>query len=78
LGVAIGEAARVIWLHELWNGTDEQFKRQVKRAQECRELQDKLVAAQPLTRWAIRPAKGGDRADPSLMQFCNTSTDGDR
>jgi hypothetical protein len=28
---------------------DLQFQKQVKRAQECRELQDKLVRAQPLT-----------------------------
>jgi hypothetical protein len=28
---------------------DRQFQKQVKRAQECRELQDKLVGDQPLT-----------------------------
>ena len=28
---------------------DRQFQKQVKRAQECRELQDKLVGKQPLT-----------------------------
>jgi hypothetical protein len=28
---------------------DYQFQKQVKRAQECRELQDKLVGDQPLT-----------------------------
>ena len=28
---------------------DYQFEKQVKRAQECRQLQDKLVADQPLT-----------------------------
>jgi hypothetical protein len=28
---------------------DYQFEKQVKRAQECRELQDKLVGDQPLT-----------------------------
>ena len=28
---------------------DRQLQKQVKRAQECRELQDKLVAGQPLT-----------------------------
>jgi hypothetical protein len=28
---------------------DRQFQKQVKRAQECRELQDKLVGGQPLT-----------------------------
>ena len=28
---------------------DYQFKKQVKRAQECRQLQDKLIGEQPLT-----------------------------
>jgi hypothetical protein len=28
---------------------DYQFEKQVKRAQECRQLQDKLVSDQPLT-----------------------------
>jgi hypothetical protein len=28
---------------------DYQFEKQVKRAQECRQLQDKLVGEQPLT-----------------------------
>ena len=28
---------------------DRQFQKQVKRAQECRQLQDKLVGDQPLT-----------------------------
>ena len=31
------------------NSADEQFQRQVKRAQECRQMQDKLVGGQPLT-----------------------------
>ncbi len=31
------------------NGADEQFQRQVKRAQECRQMQDRLVGGQPLT-----------------------------
>ena len=30
-------------------GQDYQFEKQVKRAQECRQLQDKLVGDQPLT-----------------------------
>ena len=30
-------------------GQDYQFEKQVKRAQECRQLQDKLVGEQPLT-----------------------------
>ena len=30
-------------------GQDYQFQKQVKRAQECRQLQDKLVGEQPLT-----------------------------
>ncbi len=32
------------------NSADDQFQRQVKRAQECRQLQDKLVGDQPVTR----------------------------
>ena len=31
------------------HGQDYQFQKQVKRAQECRQLQDKLVGDQPLT-----------------------------
>jgi hypothetical protein len=31
------------------DGADEQFQRQVKRAHECREMQDKLVGGQPVT-----------------------------
>ena len=31
------------------NGADAQFQRQVKRAKECREMQDKLVGGQPVT-----------------------------
>ena len=31
------------------NDADEQFQRQVKRAHECREMQDKLVGKQALT-----------------------------
>jgi siroheme synthase len=31
------------------DGADAQFQRQVKRAQECRQLQDRLVGGQPLT-----------------------------
>jgi hypothetical protein len=34
---------------------DRQFQKQVKRAQECRELQDKLVGDQPLTTGASPP-----------------------
>jgi hypothetical protein len=34
---------------------DHQFQKQVKRAQECRELQDKLVGDQPLTTGASPP-----------------------
>ena len=30
-------------------GQDYQFQKQVKRAQECRQLQDKLIGEQPLT-----------------------------
>jgi siroheme synthase len=31
------------------DASDGQFQRQVKRAQECRQMQDRLVAGQPLT-----------------------------
>jgi siroheme synthase len=31
------------------DSADRQFQRQVKRAQECRQLQDRLVEGQPLT-----------------------------
>ena len=31
------------------HNADGQFQRQVKRAQECRQLQDRLVGGQPLT-----------------------------
>jgi hypothetical protein len=31
------------------DASDGQFQRQVKRAQECRQLQDRLVGGQPLT-----------------------------
>jgi hypothetical protein len=31
------------------DSADEQFERQVKRAHECREMQDKLVGGQPIT-----------------------------
>jgi len=42
---------------------DRQFQKQVKRAQECRQLQDKLVGDQPLTpERAEEIAKTMDRA----------------
>ena len=31
------------------DSADEQFQRQIKRAHECREMQDKLVGDQPVT-----------------------------
>ena len=34
---------------ETSQGQDHQFQKQVTRAQECRQLQDKLVGDQPLT-----------------------------
>jgi hypothetical protein len=37
---------------------DNQFQKQVKRAEECRELQDKLVADQPLS-----PERGEEITD---------------
>jgi hypothetical protein len=41
---------------------DYQFEKQVKRAQECRQLQDKLVGDQPLT-----PERGEEIASRPLM-----------
>jgi hypothetical protein len=34
---------------ESWRAQDYQFEKQVKRAQECRQLQEKLVGGQSLT-----------------------------
>src|SRR3989442_9367733 len=44
---------------------DYQFEKQVKRAQECRQLQDKLVGAQPLT-----PEGGGGIANTIARAGC--------
>jgi hypothetical protein len=44
---------------------DHQFQKQVKRAQECRQLQDKLVGDQPLT-----PERGEEIADTMQGAGC--------
>ena len=44
---------------------DYQFEKQVKRAQECRQLQDKLVGDQPLT-----PERGEEIANTMAVAGC--------
>jgi len=44
---------------------DYQFEKQVKRAHECRQLQDKLVGDQPLT-----PERGGEIANTMAEAGC--------
>ena len=44
---------------------DYQFEKQVKRAQECRQLQDKLVGDQPLT-----PERGEEIAKTMSRNGC--------
>jgi len=44
---------------------DYQFEKQVKRAQECRQLQDKLVGDQPLT-----PERGEEIAKTMGRNVC--------
>ena len=44
---------------------DSQFEKQVKRAQECRHLQDKLVGDQPLT-----PERGEEIANTMARAGC--------
>ena len=44
---------------------DRQFQKQVKRAQECRQLQDKLVGDQPLT-----PERGEEIANTMAGGGC--------
>jgi hypothetical protein len=46
-------------------GQDYQFQKQVKRAQECRQLQDKLVGDQPLT-----PERGEEIANTMKGSGC--------
>ena len=46
---------------------DYQFEKQVKRAQECRQLQDKLVGDQPLT-----PERGEEIAKAMDRSGCTT------
>jgi hypothetical protein len=45
---------------------DYQFQKQVKRAQECRQLQDKLVGDQPLT-----PERGEEIANTLERTGCS-------
>ena len=44
---------------------DYQFEKQVKRAQECRQLQDKLIGEQPLT-----PKRGEEIANTLKVAGC--------
>jgi hypothetical protein len=44
------------------DGADDQFQRQEKRAHDCREMQDKLVANQSLT------SAGGDEITKTMQQ----------
>jgi hypothetical protein len=44
---------------------DYQFQKQVKRAQECRQLQDKLIGEQPLT-----PERGEEIANTLKVAGC--------
>ena len=46
-------------------GQDYQFQKQVRRAQECRQLQDKLVGDQPLT-----PERGEEIASTMAGAGC--------
>ena len=45
----LGATLNLIGCESSRDSPDRQFQKQVKRAQECRELQDKLVGNQPLT-----------------------------
>jgi hypothetical protein len=47
---------------------DYQFEKQVKRAQECRQLQDKLLGDQPLT-----PERGEEIASTLEVAGCTAS-----
>ncbi len=47
------------------DSADRQFEKQVKRAQECRQLQDKLVGDQPLT-----PERGEEIAETMNRTGC--------
>ena len=46
-------------------GQDYQFQKQVKRAQQCRQLQDKLIGDQPLT-----PERGEEIANTMKGAGC--------
>ena len=49
------------------DNADGQFQRQVKRAQECRQLQDRLVDGQPLT-----PERAGEIIEAMSAAGCST------
>ena len=50
---------------------DGQFQRQVKRAHECRELQDRLVGGQPLT-----PERADEITEAMSAAGCSTRLSG--
>jgi hypothetical protein len=49
----------------------EQFQRQVKRAQECRQMQDRLIGDQPLT-----PERADEITDAMNAAGCSTRLSG--
>jgi hypothetical protein len=49
LGTICALLAATLGCESSRDSPDRQFQKQVKRAQECRQLQDKLVGDQPLT-----------------------------
>jgi hypothetical protein len=49
------------------HNADGQFHRQVKRAQECRQMQDRLVGGQPLT-----PERADEITDAMNAAGCST------
>jgi hypothetical protein len=51
--------------------SDGQFQRQVKRAQECRQLQDRLVGDQPLT-----PERAEEITEAMSAAGCSTRLSG--
>ena len=50
---------------------DDQFQRQVKRAQECRQMQDRLIGDQPLT-----PERADEITDAMNEAGCTTRLSG--
>jgi hypothetical protein len=53
------------------DNADGQFQRQVKRAQECRQLQDRLVDGQPLT-----PERADEITEAMSAAGCSTRLSG--